>query len=597
MCGITAAFAYGPRARTVDQSQIARACDRMACRGPDGDGVWVSDDGRVGLGHRRLAIIDLSATGAQPMTSHDGTCVITFNGEIYNYRSLRAQLQKRGCVFSSTSDTEVLLHLYREKGDRFVEELRGMFAFAIWDARKQGMLLARDPFGIKPLYYANNGQALYAASEVKTLLRSYDIARTPDPAGQVGFFLWGHVPEPHTLYKSIRALPAGATLWVGHDGSVRARQYADLSALLSRPMQARDRLSLKEAEEELRAAVLDSVEHHLVADVDVGVFLSAGLDSTALTALATESTGRLRTITLGFAEFRGTAQDETPLAEMIARRYGTQHQTIWITREDFARESVRLIDRMDQPTIDGVNSYFVARAAADAGLKVALSGLGGDELLGGYPSFRQIPRLVSALERIPASAHIGRGLRMVSAPLVGRFTSSKYAGLLEYGATFGGAYLLRRGMFLPWELKGIIPEDILRAGLAELEPLARLEASVEGIRSDRLKVSALEAAWYMKNQLLRDTDWASMSHSIEVRVPLVDWTLWSRVAPLLAAHPSLGKASLGGLPRLAIPTELAQRPKTGFVVPTRQWLSEEEPAMARERGLRGWARYVYDRAA
>src|SRR5690606_25373195 len=250
-----------------------------------------------------------------------------------------------------------------------------------------------------------------------------------------------------------------------------------------------------------------SVRHHLVADVDVGVFLSSGLDSTTLAALAAEAGGTLRTVTLGFAEYRDTHDDEVPLAEAVAHRYGAEHETVWIGRSDFRDAFDHLTASMDQPTTDGVNSYFVSRAARQAGLKVALSGLGGDELFGGYPSFTEIPRLVALLGPIPAAAALGRGFRVVAAPVLRRFTSPKYAGVLEYGTDYGGAYLLRRGFFMPWELPAVLDPDLVREGWAELQTRARLGATVELIETPRLKVTALESAWYMRNQLLRDTDW------------------------------------------------------------------------------------------
>ena len=212
MCGIAGIYAYRNDALKVDRGELRRIRDHMTARGPDGCGEWFSEDGRVALGHRRLAILDLSERGAQPMVSADGQLIISFNGEIYNYRTLRAQLERKGYGFRSQSDTEVLLHLYAEKGEAMLEELRGMYAFALWDARKQGLLLARDPLGIKPLYYADDGATLQVASQVKALLKGGHIDTTPEPAGHVGFFLWGHVPEPYTFFKGIKALPAGSTL-------------------------------------------------------------------------------------------------------------------------------------------------------------------------------------------------------------------------------------------------------------------------------------------------------------------------------------------------------------------------------------------------
>lgn len=570
----------------------------MQCRGPDGSGIWWSRDGRTGLGHRRLAIIDLSDRGAQPMHDRAAGTVISFNGEIYNYRELRAALESKGHRFASDSDTEVLLRLYAEYGADMVHHLRGMFAFALWDGPRETLLLARDPFGIKPLYIADDGRTLRAASEVKALLAGGGVDTGLEAAGHVGFHLWGHVPEPYTFYRGIRALPAGHSVRVTRGLRPVLTRYADVREMLAAAEREAVRpTDVDDAQERLREAMRDTVKHHLVADVDVGVFLSAGLDSTTIAALAAEVGGRLRTVTLGFDEFRGTEYDETSLAEQVARAYGAEHRTIWVTRDDFRRELERLVDRMDQPTTDGVNSYFVARAAAEAGLKVALSGLGGDELLGGYPSFRDLPRTVRTVGRVPGAGILGRAARVLSAPLIGALTSPKYASVLEYGADWGGAYLLRRALTLPWELDRVLDREIVVEGLRELATRERLNETTDEIAADRLKISALESAWYMRNQLLRDTDWASMTHSLEVRVPLVDWNLWRRVAPLLAAHPALGKAAMARTPARPLPDTVLHRRKTGFSIPTRDWLLGGSGGRYGGRGLRGWARYLHERAA
>ena len=594
MCGIAASFSFDSRAEP-QRPDLNEMCERMKCRGPDGSGTWTDASGRVVLAHRRLSIIDLSANGAQPMVDPSGELAITFNGEIYNYRELRRELESQGYRFRTESDTEVLLKLYSAYGRSMVSKLRGMFAFALWDGQIGGLLLARDHFGIKPLYVTEGRGAVQAASEVKALLSGNNVDTSPQAAGHVGFFLWGHVPEPYTLYRGIRALPAGTTLWIEANGKRDLQRYASFEELF-RPTTTDRVLTPNEVSHELRAAMLESVRYHLVADVEVGVFLSAGLDSATLTALTSEvAKTRVRTVTLAFEEFRGTPNDESVLAAQIAARYGSDHTTVWVTQRDFENELDRLLDRMDQPSIDGINTYFVARAAAESGLKVALSGLGGDELFAGYPSFRQVPRLVSLASRVPAAALLGRVIRTVSAPVLKPLTSTKYASLLEYGHTIEGAYLLRRGLFLPWELECIVDPDLLNSGLRELQVLNELRASISPISATRFQLSALEASWYMRNQLLRDTDWASMSHSLEVRVPLVDWKLWQTVAQLIRSTAVLDKQSMASTPSHALPRQLLDRPKTGFRVPTREWIARDAPLKA--RGLRGWAQFVYEAAA
>lgn len=594
MCGIGAVYSYDARGTSRDDGELRAASEWMQCRGPDGSGEWTSADGRVSLAHRRLAIIDLSDAGAQPMSTVDGTLVISFNGEIYNYRELRAVLEGKGYRFHTGSDTEVLLHLYAEKGEGMVGDLRGMFAFALWDERKKGLFLARDHFGIKPLYYANDGRSIRVASEVKALLAGGSIDTAPDPIGESGFFVWGHVPEPHTMYLGIRSLPAGSTMWVDRNGVRAPRVYADIATMLATADAERVHMDAHERAERLRAAMLDTVRNHLVADVDVGVFLSAGVDSTALAALASEVGRRLRTVTLGFAEYRGTEQDETPVAEAMAKQLGTDHQTIWVTRADFTEALDDLMERMDQPSIDGVNSYFVSRAAKWAGLKVVLSGLGGDELFAGYSDYLDIPRMVGLVSHVPGHRTMGRTVRRMLAPILARGGSTKYASVLEYGGDYAGAYLLRRAVFLPWEVQRLLGGEV-DTSLHETVIMRSVIRSSLTLCSPTVKVAVLESAWYLRNQLLRDSDWASMTHSVEVRVPLVDWTLWREVAALGLISPYVGKRALASTPKVRLPSSVTERKKTGFTVPMRQWMLDEQGEGYGGRGLRGWARYVFER--
>jgi asparagine synthase (glutamine-hydrolysing) len=607
MCAIAGILYFDSSSDRVNREELLRLRDRMTARGPDGCGEWYSPDRKLGFAHRRLSIIDLSDAGAQPMLGFGRSgfspqpsvlpsAVISFNGEIYNFRELRSTLESRGYLFRSQSDTEVLLHMYAEYGESMCEHLRGMYAFAIWNTEKRELFLARDPFGIKPLYYYRDAQRFCFASQLKALLTLNHVDRTSDPAGHVGFFLWGHVPDPYTLYKEVRALPAGHTMTVSSDGAARLKEFCNISNVLSEADQDPLELPGSELHAFLHEHLLDSVKHHLIADVPTGVFLSAGLDSTTLAALASETAVPLRTVTLGFDEFRGTPSDETQLSEATAKQVGATHKTIWVGRNDFKKTFKRLMHAMDRPTTDGVNTFFISEAAVEAGLKVALSGLGGDELFGSYPSFREIPKAVAALRKISivtGSSPLARGFRLVSAPVCKRLTSPKYAGLLEYGGTYGGAYLLRRGMFMPWELPGLVGADVARAGWEELQPITTLERQVGSISNPHLRVASLEMQNYMRNQLLRDTDWASMEFSLEIRTPLVDLPLTRAIAPLFAGKTRITKRDMARAPKNAPSAHLLNRSKTGFVVPVRDWLLASDTDASRDRGLRGWARYVY----
>ena len=601
MCGIAGTFAYLDVAPPVDRGELGRMNARMARRGPDGSGDWVSSNGRVGFTHRRLAIIDLSERGAQPMHSADGQLSITFNGEIYNYRALRAELEAKGYTFRTETDTEVLLQLYADRGPAMVEPLRGMFAFGLWDHRARKLLLARDPLGIKPLYYADDGWTVRFASQAKALLAGGAVSRDPDPAGIVGFHLFGSVPEPFTVWQGIRSLPAGATMVVDATGPQAPHIYYDVATSLAQRAAGRGEMDPAAVRERLSAAVHDSVRYHLVADVPVAVFLSAGIDSGALLGTMAELGARdVSAVTLSFAEFKGTANDETPLAAEVAARYGARHVVRTVDRAEFERDLPAILDAMDLPTIDGINTWFVAKAAHDAGIKVALSGLGADECFGGYPSFSQMPRAVHWLRPFQFLPGIGALARyaVLSAIKAGAGLHPKAAGLLQYGGDWAGAYLLRRGIYMPWELDELLDAGLIEEGLRRLAPLSRMAAALHtgGALGDFDRVATLETSMYMRNQLLRDADWAGMAHSIEIRVPYVDPFFLAALPSGRALASMNAKAAAADVPRPPLPTAVRDRAKTGFQTPVGRWLREaagSAPDISPSASSRAWALRVW----
>jgi asparagine synthase (glutamine-hydrolysing) len=579
MCGINGIFAYGGGSPAVDEGELLRSRDAMTLRGPDAAGLWRAPHGRVGFGHRRLSIIDLSEQGRQPMTTDDGRYTIVFNGEIYNYPHLRDELVAQGVRFRGHSDTEVILHLYARDGAAMLGRLRGMFAFAIWDQTAQRLFLARDPYGIKPLYYADQGGQLRFASQVKALLAGGHVARELDPGGVAGFLLWGSVPEPLTLYRDVRMLPAGSSVTVDAAGMQPTERFWTVGAAIARSVQAAADLPAGEEASFFREAMRDSMRAHLVADVPVGAFLSAGLDSSTLLGLASELSGQsVECITFTCDEFQGKPTDELPLARVVAAHYGARHHTVSITTQDMESDLPRFLAAMDQPTIDGINTWFVSQAAARTGLKVVLSGLGGDELLGGYSTFSLVPRQVQrsqSLARIPGLAGAWETGGRLLARLLPSFDPRR-AAALSLGKTYFGAYQLQRGLLMPWQLDAVVDPEFARIGLTQL-----YAAEIEGESPDPGKaaldgfarVSELESVRYMRNQLLRDTDWAGMGHSLEIRTPLVDSRLAEQVSGL-AATGRLGpaKTMLSRTLERPLPTALLNRPKTGFTVPIWKWL-------------------------
>ncbi|HYK02418.1 MAG TPA: asparagine synthase (glutamine-hydrolyzing) [Thermoanaerobaculia bacterium] len=564
MCGITAFFAYRSTAAAPRREELEAITARMIPRGPDAGGTWISPDGRVGLGSRRLAIIDLSPEGAQPMWDSAGELAIVFNGEIYNYAELRASLERGGARFHSHTDTEVLLELYRRDGARMLGLVRGMFAFAIWDTRTRRMFVARDPYGIKPLYLADDGGVIRIASEVKALLAGGAVSAAIDPAGAAGFFLNGSVPEPFTIRKDIRAVDAGTSFFLEEErGRVDVRRYYSIAEVFARATEDH----LVDPAVFVRERIDESVRHHLVSDVPVGLFLSAGIDSSALAQIAARQT-KLHTFTLSFHAF-----SEAPLAERFAKELGTTHTTRLVSPKEFLDDLPRILERMDQPTIDGVNTWFISKAVHEAGVKVALSGVGGDELFGGYPSFKNVPRIV----HFPRLAHLAARARR----------HPKAGQIPTHAKTYGRAYFLQRSLFFPDELPHILGEDMAREGIEQLALLDRVDAVLD---PDPLtafgRVATLEASLYMRNQLLRDADWASMAHSVEVRTPLVDAWLLRQLAPVLLRGD--GKSVLGS----TLPPYLRDRPKTGFFVPMKEWL-DLRPDGTTTR-MRSWARRVWE---
>jgi asparagine synthase (glutamine-hydrolysing) len=479
-----------------------------------------------------------------------------------------------------------------------------MFAFAIWDQQRRGLFLARDPYGIKPLYIANDGWTFRFASQVKALLAGGGISRDPEPAGYVGFYLFGSVPEPFTLYRDIRSLPAGHTQWIDAAGPREPKAFTNLAAVLA--VEGRHRLSPAELADTVRSAVSDSVRAHLLADVEVGLFLSAGVDSGALLGLMREvGHQEIRAITLAFEEFRGTEEDEAPLAALVAKQYGARQVVRRVGQSEFLDDLPAILGAMDQPSIDGVNTWFVAKAAREAGLKVAISGLGGDELLAGYSSFVDVPRWRRRFGPLAGVPGLGRLTRQVMRVLPSHVASSrpKASGLLEYAGSWAGSYLLRRGLFLPHEMNQLMERDFVREGLHRLKPLRRLSASlVPDPGTDTARVCALESSHYMRNQLLRDADWAGMAHGIEIRVPLVDTKLLKSLAPVIRnLAPGMGKAALVRAPSLPLPEAVAARAKTGFSVPTGVWMGAasqlRSPSGAHEpKGLvsRRWSHVVLE---
>lgn len=590
MCGIAGVLsAAGDARRLTSPVDAMRAALRH--RGPDDEGQWCAPGGGATFAHTRLSVLDLTPAGHQPMSIADGRFTITFNGEILNFRELRRSLEQRGATFHTRSDTEVILRAYEADGPACVEQLRGMFAFALWDERDRTCLLARDRFGIKPFYYHEDGGQLVFASEVRALVASGLVPRDLDPDGVYEYFRTGTVPEPRTLLRGVRCLGAGQyAIW--RDGAVTTQSYWQLR------FEPRT-LTYPEAVAQTRQALLDSVDHHFISDTPVGVFLSGGVDSTALVALATTAGRRdLRTFALTFP---GSPLDEGPAARRTAARFGTCHDEWAIdgrTAKDLFAQCLRA---SDQPSIDGLNTFAVSKFARDSGVKVVLSGLGGDELFGGYKSFDEVPRLASWNRNLsyagPLRTAVGKGLERMAWSSrwrrVGDLLSQPPALSTVY-STFRGIYTRAEARTLAERYAGAGPSHLGATGEdADQDP------------TDRDAVSRLELTRYMRNQPLRDSDTMSMAWGLELRVPFLDTVVVSAVSAIPAAQrlrPHKGLL-LDAVPE--IPDWVANQPKRGFMFPFHQWLDAEwrdvfaeidrTSPVPTETWYRKWCVFVLDR--
>jgi asparagine synthase (glutamine-hydrolysing) len=510
-------------------------------RGPDAQGEWRSLDERVWFGHTRLAILDLSAAGAQPMVDPQTGNVIIFNGELYNHLRLRRELHGRQPQWVGSSDTETLLAAYRSWGADLLERLKGMFAFAIYDASQESLFLARDRLGIKPLYYSSKRGSFLAASETRALP---DILRTKvEPERLASYLRWGACPEKDLLFSGIEMLPAGHWMTVSSLGRTELKRYWPAP----RPI----RTFTHDPARHTRKLLETAVQEHLLADVPVASFLSGGIDSSIITALAARSvSGKLQTFSVGFKQ--GTF-DETKIAREVAERYGTDHHRIELDDEETIELVREAVGKMDLPSVDALNTYIVSKKVAEQGIKVALSGLGGDELFGGYPSFRDVPRM-KLISHLPAS--LRRGLAIFGQ------LGKRVAELPIGGAT----------ELATWRRRFWTDAMLVRAHLPA--PAASAELNPD-LPDDFSKISWAELTRYMRHLLLRDSDQMSMAVSLELRVPFLDHELVEFVLGLPGSQKRCNrttKALLIESCRDLLPPSVYQRPKMGFGLPMDHWM-------------------------
>jgi len=574
MCGICGKLNFDSQA-VVDPEILRNMLGTIRHRGPDGEGTYLS--GPIGLGHRRLSIIDLS-TGQQPLANEDGTVWIVFNGEIYNYQDLRAELLARGHRFKTQSDTEVIVHLYEEYGEACLEWLRGMFAFAVWDDRRKALFVARDRLGIKPLYYIRSNKSLIFASEIKSILADPEVKAEVVPEMVDRFLTYYYLPGENTLFQSIHKLAPGSYMTV-RDGQVSVRQYWDLHFVPSN-------MSLRDAQERLMEVLEESVRLHMIADVPVGFLLSGGVDSTAMLGLAVGKTDwPLSSYTIGFSELG--ANDERPYARLAAGTYGSAHHEMTISANDFVDFFPKYVWHMEEPVCEppAVALYYVSRLAKDF-VKVLISGEGGDEAFAGYPNYRNnlwFERLKAACKPLPGL------LSMVTSLVSVLFWSkrvAKYRPLVDvplesyYYSRTSGPY-----SFFNHHVGELYSKDFAHQVSKASSVNVVRKYFRNGAPDDMVnRMLYVDTKTWLPDDLLVKADKMTMANSIELCVPLLD----HKVLEFAAALPSefkvhgfttkyIAKRALGR----QVPQEILERKKAGFPVPYAKWLRTE---------LRDWLR-------
>jgi asparagine synthase (glutamine-hydrolysing) len=592
MCGIAGIIRLNTNNGRLE-AKIEKMQTALKHRGPDDAGIYISTDKQAALAHTRLSILDLSAAGHQPMSTTDNRYHITFNGEIYNFQELRENLISQGEKFHSQTDTEVILKLYQRIGSDCVQHLRGMFAFGIWDDLEKTCFLARDPLGIKPLYYYQLGTTLVFASELRAVLASGLPAINMSVEGLYGYLTTGSVPEPYTLIADIHCLSAGNWLY-WQNGNITKKQYWQINF-------TPEKISPPEAREIVRKALLDSIQHHFISDVPVGIFLSGGIDSTTILGLATQTQkSQLSTYSITFAE---SEFNEGELAQKIANHFGAKHTEYQVT-SSFAKTILPdFLAAIDQPSIDGFNTFCVSKVAHDHGMKVVLSGLGGDEIFGGYQSFQKVPQMVEWSKKLNILPFLRTGLGIGLESWGNSPRIKRFGDFLTQTPSFASAYGTFRGIFSHEEACMIINQlSISTPILPPLVPIYQgmkpessslpLVPPYQGKKPESSslplargglgwgstpedEVSFLELSCYMRNQLLRDSDVMSMNWGLELRVPFVDKNLLEAVAPIPSNIRLAQGKKLLTQAITEIPDWVINRPKKGFSFPFESWMNSE----------------------
>lgn len=565
MCGFIASFG-----QNVDDKGLKIAFNQLKRRGPDSEGIWTDEN--VFLGSRRLAIFDLHERSDQPMKSICKRYVLVFNGSIYNYLELRDYLFNVGVKLRTNSDTEVIIELYALEGPKMLNRLQGMFSFVIWDLKKKEAFAARDPYGIKPLYIGSNINGIILASQVKAILSTNLISKEKDLDSEISFFHFGFVIEPKTWFKNIRSLKSGHYIIIKDNKISYEKNWTNLEHLWVQADKYEKKITKKDVKKKIYEELTASVNKHLVADVPIGIFLSSGVDSTLLASIAsTNSKKNITAITVLFDDFKNSNFDETSKAKKIAEKLGLKHFVFNVTKDDFFEDFPNIIEAMDQPSIDGINVWYASKAAAKLKLKVVFSGLGGDEIFFGYNHFNNIPLIYKYLNIIKKIPFINFFLKFLFSIYAYIKKDDRLKIITENSKSIFNLWFLKRTILTK---KNMNKELLVNSNnFSKLYKEIEEKGNFYDFSNPKIKISYLDSIIYMKNQLLRDSDWASMYHGVELRTPFVDVYLLSKLKDIMNSYSSFkDKESLKETFDKILPKQFLQSKKTGFQTPLKIWI-------------------------
>ena len=584
MCGITGILDF--KKKIKDPLLLINKLNELnKSRGPDDRGTWSNNDKNIFFGHTRLSVIDLTKNGKQPFLSYDKKISLIFNGEIYNFKDLKKILIQKNYIFASNTDTEVILHSYLEWGINFIDKLRGMFSIAIWDENLKKLFLIRDQFGIKPLYYSADSNFFCFSSSIKSLINSKLVSNKRSSKSLTNYLLWGNTKDPDTIYDKIKSVEKGTYVVVDQNNNFFIKRYSDLIENIQN-IEGYNFSNKDEAKSYLKEIIHETVNYHLNSDANLGLALSSGLDSNLiLDNIKPEFNEKIKTLTVDF-NIDGSIKDEIEIAKKFSLEKKIFDKVVNLDQLNIKQELKYFFNEMDTPSNDGFNTYILSKLAKDNNVKVLLTGIGADEIFMGYPSFNRAKKYLNILKLI-SKFNYKKMPKKTIAYFIKKFNfNPKNSEIFDIKSLLD-LFLLSRRLFLDDEVKEILYEYQQDIDNNRLPPLAVHQDFYKLETNQQLMY--LEIEHYLCPKLLKDSDWASMANSVELRTPFVDWEFFKKYLKLFKSNVTVDKKFIYETFKKSLPKELENRKKSGFGIPHNYLLKEMGHKTYSKNGLKDWS--------